>query len=120
MAEKLRASTNQYATDLDPAATRRAVLALLVELPAHDSLDPRIIGQRLYGSDLVGRSSSASAIGWLHNARLIERGGAYGGAKRFRATTAGRNAHALAVHLDGDSRARRDELADLPPCAMEA
>ena len=84
----------------DPKETERAILLLLAELPLWHSLHPRVIQYRMLGTDKVGADATNSAVGRLHNARLIKRSGPYGGGRKFMITDAGRAALNLADVID--------------------
>lgn len=104
-----RPTANHFAGDPRPELTALAILRALDELGRPS--DRRELATLVYGTDKVGASRIAGAVGGLRSKRLVDDvhpGGKY---RRVRINDAGRAALRLA-----------DELAanELPPCTAEA
>lgn len=95
----LRATTNHHATTSDPTAVRRAVLELIAQLPQWHTITRRRLNVELFGTNLRGAQSLASALGYWNNLGFIER------VRRdeWRITESGREHLRLAPVMDGAS-----------------
>ncbi len=81
--------------DKAPQWTERRILEELNRLHHHASLHPIELCRLVFGTTKVNASAVNSALGRLHNRRLIRRSGPYGGGRCWRITEAGRAALAL-------------------------
>lgn len=81
------------AADPDPQGTERRILELLAELGPYETLHRRRMSQQVWGTDLAHASRTYSALGRLHNRRLVARGAAPH--STWKITDAGRAALAL-------------------------
>lgn len=68
--------SGRFSAQRDPAAVRRRVLELLIEL---GPIERRPLGELVFGTDKLGGTAIASAIGTLRTDGLVERrpGGRY-------------------------------------------
>lgn len=90
---ELHATANEFGSDPNPEATRRAILRLLARRP---NLNRGQVHVALYGTTLVGANRVASALGFLRNSKLVRRTSD----RRYSVTAAGMAALELADEMD--------------------